>query len=241
MNGLDVAQLRADFRRDGYVILPGFLNAEELTELDTRIEAFLDTGNIREAMKSKAKFAGTIKGLDRKDEWFSALLNQGKPAQMVSQLLEDDLDTGTAALFDRIPGEDEGIQPHFDSLGHRRDGATLWIALDHTSTENGCLYYAKGSHKQKYESVVGLPNFDESTPGAMPVQLKPGDAAVHSSLTVHWSNPNQSERSRRGVTFFYWAASSKGEKGWLDYKKQASMAKKQASFAKKTARNSESP
>ena len=136
----------------------------------------------------------------------------------MSYLLDDELHPATAAFFDRIPGEETAIEPHFDALGHRRKGATLWIALDDSRKENGCLYYVKGSHKRKYESKLGLTGFDEFTEGAFAVELNPGDAAVHSALTIHWSYPNQSQRSRRGVSFFYSAASSKAETfGKKDY------------------------
>lgn len=209
---MDLNALREEFTRDGCVVIRNFLDSAELAELDARTEAYLERGKHRELFAKKKAFAGTLKNLNADDEWFDHLLRDGRPAEVVSYLIDDELHPATAAFFDRLPGEESGIAPHFDALGHRRVGATLWIALDDTSKENGCLYYVKGSHRQKYESKVGLAGFDESTEGAFAVELQPGDAAVHSSLTIHWSYPNQSERSRRGVSFFYSAASSKGEK-----------------------------
>ena len=207
---MNVHQLKGKFELDGCVILRNFLNPEELAELDTRTEAYLARG-YRAKMLEQKVFRGTLKNLNGDDEWFADMLVKGRPAKTVSQLLGDDLDPATAAFFDRIPGEEIAIRPHFDAIGHRRYGATIWIALDETTEANGCLFYAKGTHKRKFDHTVGLPNFDESTEGAFAVELKPGDAAVHSSLTIHWSYPNRTTHSRRGVSFFYWAASSKGE------------------------------
>ena len=204
--------LRDEFSRDGCVVIRNFLNRAELAELDTRTEGYLERGKHRERFAEKEAFAGTLKNLNVHDEWFDRLLREGRPANVVSHLIDDKLHPATAAFFDRLPGEKSGIAPHFDALGHRRFGATLWIALDDSRKENGCLYYVRGSHAQRYDSKIGLNGFDESTEGAFAVELKPGDAAVHSSLTIHWSKPNRSQRSRRGVSFFYWAASSKGEK-----------------------------
>ena len=203
--------LREDYSRDGCVVIPNFLDRAELSELDARTEAYLARGNYREKFAKAKAFQGTLKNLNVHDAWFDQLLCEGKPARVVSHLLDDELQPATAAFFDRLPGEETAIAPHFDALGHRRNGATLWIALDDTRKENGCLYYVKGSHRQKYESKVGLTGFDEFTEGAFAVELNPGDAAVHSALTIHWSYPNQTQRSRRGVSFFYSAASSKGE------------------------------
>lgn len=206
---LDLDQARAEFARDGFLIFPGFLDAQQLRELDERVERYLDRGNLREDLNTRKDFAGTLKNLNADDAWFAEQLEHGLPAQMVAAVLDDELDPATAAYFDRIPGEDRAINPHFDAIGHRRMGATLWIALDESTKENGCLYYARGSHKLNIESAYDLPGFDESTDGATAIELKPGDAALHSSLTVHWSNPNRSTHHRRGMTFFYWAASSK--------------------------------
>lgn len=211
---MNLDALRETFSRDGCVVIPSFLNPEELAELDARTEAYLERGQHREGFAKKKAFAGTLKNLNVHDEWFDKLLREGRPADVVAHLLDDKLHPATAAFFDRLPGETSGIAPHFDALGHRRQGATLWIALDDTCKENGCLYYVKGSHKKRFESKVGLAGFNESTEGAFAVELNPGDAAVHSALTVHWSHPNQTNRSRRGVSFFYSAASSNGEKIW---------------------------
>lgn len=211
---MDLDALREEFSREGCVVIPNFLDPIELAELDARTESYLERGKHREQFAKKKAFAGTLKNLNVHDEWFDRLLREGRPAHVIAHLLEDALHPATAAFFDRLPGETSGIAPHFDALGHRRQGATLWIALDDSRKDNGCLYYVKGSHKKKYESKVGLEDFNASTEGAFAVELKPGDAAVHSALTVHWSHPNQTNRSRRGVSFFYSAASSKGVDVW---------------------------
>ncbi len=220
---MNLDSLKEEFTRDGCVVIRNFLDSSELRELDARTEAYLERGDHRERFAKSEVFPGTLKNLNVDDEWFDQLLRDGRPAKVVSHLIDDELDPATAAFFDRLPGERSGIAPHFDAIGHRRFGATLWIALDDTRKENGCLHYVRGSHRQRYESKVGLEGFDESMEGTFAVELKPGDAAVHSSLTIHWSKPNQTQQSRRGVSFFYWAASSKGEKvdkkEWVRLKK----------------------
>ena len=102
---------------------------------------------------------------------------------MIKALLDDELDPATAAFFDRLPGELTGVDPHFDAIGHRSKGATIWIALDKADQENGCLYYVKGTHEQELENKIGL-DFTPETPGAIPVIVNPGDAAIHSTPCV---------------------------------------------------------
>ena len=94
-------------------------------------------------------------------------------------------------------------------------GATIWIALDRADQENGCLRYVRGTHKLDLQSKIGL-DFDADSEGAIAVEVNPGDAAIHSALTVHWSEPNRSDRSRKAISYFYWAASSKGNRKYAE-------------------------
>ena len=215
---IDFDRVRRDFESDGCAVIPGFLNDQELHELRMRTDNFLK--NWKTDIYDSANFAGTLKNMNVHDSWFKEKLLHGKQAKLIAELLNDELEPATAAFFDRVPGETTAIPPHFDAIGHRRKGATIWIALDKADTQNGCLYYTKGTHLQRLEGKVGLAGFDAATPGAFPVELDPGDAAIHSTLTVHWSYPNTSNRPRRAVSFFYWAASSKPDPDMLAKKKE---------------------
>ena len=201
---MSLEQLKRDFDRDGYVVLRGFLSREELEELRIRAE-----GCLGEARRSE-EYPGVVKNLNRIDPWFEDQLQRGKQAGLISALLEDDLEPASAGCFERIPGETSGIKPHIDAIGHRRKGATVWIALDRADRENGCLYYAKGTHRRELPAVVGLEGFSAESKEAVAVEVEPGDAAIHNSRTVHWSEANRSQRPRQAITYFYWAASTAG-------------------------------
>ena len=194
-------RIQRDFDRDGFVVLPGFLSKQELEELRDHVEQCL-----REIVRGEA-FPGVVKGLNEMDPWFEHQLHHGKQAELVSFLLDAELEPATAACFDRIPGESSGIKPHLDSIGARREGATIWIALERADRENGCLCYVKGTHKQDLPTEYDLEGFSAETEGAVAIEAEPGDAIVHNALTVHWSEANQSQRSRKAVSYFYWKAS----------------------------------
>ena len=204
---MSLEELKRDFDREGYVVVRGFLSPEELEELRVHADRCLSR------VKRGEIYPGIVKNLNKVDRWFEDQLQGGKQTELISALLEDDLEPATAAWFDRIPGENAGVKPHFDAVGHRRKGATIWIALDPADRENGCLYYAKGTHRQELPNHLGLEGFSAESEEAFAVEVEPGDAAIHSSLTVHWSEANRSRRSREAITYFYWAASSEGAKG----------------------------
>lgn len=90
---------------------------------------------------------------------------------------------------------------------------TLWLAVDESTTENGCLRVIPGSHKQELhatreatavENVLGhetVVEVDESQ--AVDLELRPGDVEVHHPNILHGSEPNHSPKRRCGLTIRY--------------------------------------
>lgn len=81
---------------------------------------------------------------------------------------------------------------------------TCWTAISRTFVENGCIWVLPKSHKlgliehrrdEKGSELVPV-SYDES--GAIPVEMKPGQVAIFSSLTLHKSGPNTSKEVRKG-------------------------------------------
>ena len=203
--------VKRDFDRDGFVILRGYLDEDEVAELRERAEA---TARAMFAGRPDGdppqQFANVLKNLQNEDAWFARQLNHGQHMPLVKALVGDELVPATAAWFDRPGGTDERINPHIDGGGRGRGpgvGAIIWIALDRVTPENGCLHYGRGSHLVEYSKDV-FNDFDTSSPTAVAAELVPGDAVVHDALTVHWSGVNHSGRPRRAVSFFYWGAKS---------------------------------
>lgn len=87
---------------------------------------------------------------------------------------------------------------------------TCWMALDDSTTENGCLYYVPGSHRWNLLPITGLAgNMDEirtvlnedqlAAFRPVPVELKRGYCSFHHPLLVHGSYENRSDRARRAT------------------------------------------
>jgi ectoine hydroxylase-related dioxygenase (phytanoyl-CoA dioxygenase family) len=90
---------------------------------------------------------------------------------------------------------------------------TLWLAVDASTPENGCVRLIPGSHRGRIEamrandtlqSVLGQEiavAVDESA--AIDMVLRPGDVEVHHPNIVHGSNANTSPHRRCGLTIRY--------------------------------------
>lgn len=90
---------------------------------------------------------------------------------------------------------------------------TLWLAVDRSTPENGCLRVIPGSHTGELaamrevtdvETVLGkeiAAPVDDSR--AVDIVLEPGDIEVHHPNIVHGSNANASPHRRCGLTIRY--------------------------------------
>ena len=90
---------------------------------------------------------------------------------------------------------------------------TLWLAVDESTPENGCLRVIPGSHagqlhdlrrRTDVDNVLGAESavdIDESS--AVDLIMAPGDVEVHHPGIVHGSSANNSPKRRCGLTIRY--------------------------------------
>jgi phytanoyl-CoA hydroxylase len=95
------------------------------------------------------------------------------------------------------------------------DVCTLWVAVDRSDRENGCLRIVKGTHTESLKelkpdrsvkNVLGSATHkdDEIDPSSIvDLVLNPGDVSVHHPNIVHGSDANKSDRRRCGLTIRY--------------------------------------
>lgn len=109
---------------------------------------------------------------------------------------------------------------------------TVWLALDDSTRENGCMQVIPGSHLwggfSRYRPVdmegntfhAEIENLDLSQ--AVAFELKRGECSLHDGRIVHGADPNTSDRRRLGYTMRYLSAElhvdpevSRGHLLWL--------------------------
>lgn len=107
---------------------------------------------------------------------------------------------------------------------------TVWLALDHSSSENGCMRVIPGSHRQparNYEVVEPGGFFPTAATGvdesfAVDLELAPNHCSLHDGRILHGAAANTSPRRRAGYTMRYLPASTyivpernRGHRVWL--------------------------
>jgi ectoine hydroxylase-related dioxygenase (phytanoyl-CoA dioxygenase family) len=90
--------------------------------------------------------------------------------------------------------------------------ASLWIALDEATTENGCMWVVPGSHKagevghQRAGQFIAQLKADADEKLAVPVPLPAGSGMFHHCRTLHRTKPNHSPNQRRAWVMHFMAA-----------------------------------
>ncbi|MGI9221609.1 MAG: phytanoyl-CoA dioxygenase family protein [Woeseiaceae bacterium] len=207
MTHIDRDKLKADYDRDGFVIIRNFLSSNEVDELREHAVP-IAREHVGEQAKPE-KYKNLFKSLQDYDDWFDQSLRQGKQVELLRHLVGTDIVGATAAWFDRPPGEQVGLMPHVDAIGRYKSidaGVTIWLPMDPSTVDNGCVYYLRGSHKNEYPDSIPIPGIDTDSDDAVAIELEPGDASIHNALTVHWSGGNTTGVPRRAVSYFYFGA-----------------------------------
>ena len=100
---------------------------------------------------------------------------------------------------------------------------TIWLAIDHSTIENGCMRVIPGTHHHgfsEYEPVdrnrhvfgtrIQPDQLNESE--AVDLEVHAGECHVHHAKLIHGSNIDRSQRRRCGYTMRYMATSVKHKK-----------------------------
>lgn len=204
MDQARAAELKADFDRDGFVVLNEFVPVGELQEICDRAEAIA-----AKIPRFEGKFTNVTKGLERSDDYFSELLYNGPHVPILEMLLARKPEPTTASFFTKDRNSEE-VHPHSDAM----DGGVIWVALDEANERNGCLQFLRGSHlrEEEFEYLrANVANDLSQHPDRVTVAMSPGDIVIFKPTTVHWSGPNHDGTARRGFNCFYVGNSSKGK------------------------------
>jgi ectoine hydroxylase-related dioxygenase (phytanoyl-CoA dioxygenase family) len=154
---------------------------------------------------------------------FLALARNEEILDAVEQLIGPDIILWGCHVFCKPAGDGHETPWHQD--GHYWPirplaTCTVWVALDESVTENGCLrviprsHLARTSHPHLHEDRQDLalqqrlPDsaFDAGT--AVDLQLQPGQMSMHDVYMIHGAQANRSAKRRAGVALRYMPGSS---------------------------------
>jgi len=218
---------REAFRRDGYVHLRGVLSAEEVDGLEPTYMAFL-RGEIEIPGRDLCDMAADYDASDGVESF--ALINVMLPRRYLPAWRDNVFERRARSIAEQLIGDD--IELDYDQLLAKRPGcghavfhwhqdqaywpptrdkrtATLWLAVDDSDRENGCMRFVPGSHLEpelrphrplhgdRDRSHTLVAEVDESTDPIRLAEIRRGDVTVHNERVIHGSGGNTSARWRR--------------------------------------------
>jgi ectoine hydroxylase-related dioxygenase (phytanoyl-CoA dioxygenase family) len=156
------------------------------------------------------------------------ILTQPRIVDRVADLVGENVIAWGSHFFCKMPGDGKRVSWHQDSSYWPltpSKAVTVWLAIDDADVENACMRYVPGSHllghltdtlsEDDEANVLNqtVPNAEQlGTP--VDVELRAGEASIHSDLLLHGSEANRSNRRRCGLTLRYCPADVRAGLGW---------------------------
>ena len=223
-------QLVEDFRRDGFVVVPDLLSADERRRYGSAVDEAVGPAK-------QARHAGTGGEVALRAE----LHPVPEPVGGLRRRAAADLPPLVAETAARLLGVDAVRLWHDQALYKEAGGRetdphqdqpywpivetntiTAWIPFDGSTLESGAMGYLPGSHRLGLREFVNIFTGatvttrwrGEELAGIEPVfvEVPPGAVAFHHGLTFHLARPNATGTVRRVHTVIYFAdGSTRGE------------------------------
>lgn len=169
------------------------------------------------------EFADYCSALLAYDTWFLTVARIPEILDMVGQVIGNDFALWNCSFFakparvgTKTPWHQDGEYWPIEPLAT----CTVWIAIDASTTENGCLRVIPGSHRTKHlarhnvndaEGLalnLELDQSEFSEADARDIVLEPGQVSLHDVYLYHGSEANRSDKPRRGLTLRYMPTTS---------------------------------
>ncbi|MBP86251.1 MAG: phytanoyl-CoA dioxygenase [Planctomycetaceae bacterium] len=206
---------KQDYDRDGFVVVREFLQGDDLRQLTSNLDRYirdvvptLPDGSAFFQNRSDPESLKQLQHMD--DAFFDEYRQHPRWCELATLLVGEPINVQGPEWFNKPPGAEHPTPPHQDNYYFCLKPAnvvTLWLALDSTDEENGCIRYVRGSHREGVRShnatevlgfSQGITDYgDDDEARAVPMCLQPGDLIAHHGETVHRADPNRSNRSRR--------------------------------------------
>jgi 2-aminoethylphosphonate dioxygenase len=213
---MDEGQIAA-FQRDGYLLLRGFFDRDEVAEITRWTEELASAPEevgrhwvYREAslLDPEDRIIQRIENFCPFHEGFDRLVRHGRLMETVSRLFGEQAILFKEKINFKMPGG-AGFKAHQDQQAGWSTYAPLFITalvgIDASTLENGCLEVAPGWHKRGLLGEEWKPLDDKriAEVGLKPVPTSPGDVLLFDSYVPHASAENMTGAARRILYLTY--------------------------------------
>jgi ectoine hydroxylase-related dioxygenase (phytanoyl-CoA dioxygenase family) len=209
-----------DYRNNGFLVVEDFLTTEELAHWRDVVEAASAQVRLEQSGRNSEMVFTQRMHLRRTSPAVQHLIQNEDIGRLVSEL--EGVDGVRLYLDQALVKEPYGAptQYHLDipwwsfTSPH---ACTLWVALDDSTLENGCLYFIPGSHQRRLTAVGDLgpalgalfAAHPEAAARPFPSPLRAGGCSFHNGHTIHGAGANMTPGRRRAMTTAFMPADAR--------------------------------
>ncbi|NIR51448.1 phytanoyl-CoA dioxygenase family protein [candidate division KSB1 bacterium] len=206
-------QAMANYNSEGYAVFRKVLAPELIQEARNHIEWLLQK-NPATRPEQLHHF------LMQDDPFWVRLVSDDRLLDIAEKFIGSDIALFASHYIAKPPLEGQAVLWHQDGTYwplEPMEVVTLWLAIDDSNCENGCMRVIPATHttrllsenelqqrndgKNVLGSGIDSAQIDESK--AVDIILRAGDVSVHHPNLIHGSHANTSSRWRRGLTIRY--------------------------------------
>ena len=218
------AEQIASFNRDGYLKPFRIFKADEMADL----RGYFDKLLAQYVAEGKDSYSISSAHLRHGRVW--DVLTNPRIVRIVSDLIGPSVVAWGSHFFCKMPGDGKTVSWHQDASYWPltpSKAVTVWLAIDDADPENANMRFIPGTQvlgHLTYKLTETDPSnvLNQTVPEVekygdpVNVQLKAGEASIHSDLLLHGSEANQSTRRRCGLTLRYTTGDVRAYMGWQD-------------------------
>jgi len=198
------------YEREGYTVFRQVLDADLIAETSAHVEWLQ-----RKYPHLRPEHLGHT--LMKDDPFWVRLVSDDRLLDIAELFVGGNIALFASHYISKPPSDGQPVLWHQDGSYwplEPMDVVTLWLAVDESTPENGCMRVIPGTHRtalQPLQRRTDVPNVlssgmdpslvDESK--AVDVVLAAGDVSVHHPALIHGSNANRSSKRRCGLTIRY--------------------------------------
>ncbi|MGB7323859.1 MAG: phytanoyl-CoA dioxygenase family protein [Rubripirellula sp.] len=218
---LEASDIEA-WNRDGYLGPLDVYQAAEIADIRTYFDGLL----AQAIAEGRDSYSISSAHLKHGRVW--DMLTNPTIVGYISDLLGENVVGWGSHFFCKMPGDGKSVDWHQDCSYWPltpTKAVTVWLAIDDSTLENGCMEVYSGSHQ------FGLIDFETSDADdgnvldqsvknpqnygtLQQTPIRAGQISIHSDLLVHGSAPNRSKNRRCGLTLRYCPADVTAYLGW---------------------------
>ena len=213
---MEQKQLRKEYKDNGYLVFKNVLDAGLLQETSNHVDWLMGKNpdlrpeNLGHSLMTNDPFWVRLVGDNRLLDIAEIFVGKNI-ALFASHYISKPSSDGRPVLWHQ-DGSYWPLEP--------MEVITLWLAVDESTIENGCMRVISGTHHSQLQEMKkrqdipnvlssGIdPNLVDETK-AVDVILEAGDVSVHHPNIIHGSNPNLSTKRRCGLTIRYIPSSTR--------------------------------